>query len=100
MTAYVLLEIQVTDMAAMADYREIAQKAVAEFGGEYLMINARPEAVEGTWDGAKGLTLLSFSSVEQARAWYNSDTYAPGIEIAKKATVRRLAILPGFGEAV
>lgn len=98
MTAYVLLEIQVTDMAAMADYREIAQKAVAEFGGEYLMINAKPESVEGTWDGTKGLTMLAFGSMEQARAWYNSDTYAPGIEIARKATIRRLAILPGLGE--
>jgi uncharacterized protein (DUF1330 family) len=98
MTAYVLLEIEVTDLAALSEYREIGQKAVAEFGGEYLMVNAKPEAVEGTWDGTKGLTLLSFSSMEKARAWYNSDTYAPGIEIAKKAMIRRVAILPGLGE--
>ncbi|MEU6851117.1 DUF1330 domain-containing protein [Actinacidiphila alni] len=100
MTAYVLLEIEVTDMSALAEYREIGQKAVAEFGGDYLAVNAKAEALEGSWDGTKGYTLLAFDSVEKARAWHDSDTYAPGKAIAERAMIRRVTILPGLGEAV
>lgn len=99
MTAYVLLEIEVTDLGALADYRDIARQAVAEFGGDYLAINAGPESFEGSWDGTKRFTLLTFGSMEKARAWYTSDSYAPGIAIAKKAMIRRIALLPGLDEA-
>ncbi|MEV6011144.1 DUF1330 domain-containing protein [Streptomyces sp. NPDC051976] len=99
MTAYVLIEVELIDLEAMGEYRELARKAVAEFDGQFLAVNAAPEPVEGDWDPKKNFTLLSFPSMERARAWYDSDTYAPGKEIAKRATLRRISYLTGLDEA-
>ena len=99
MTAYVLVEVELIDLEAMGEYRELARKSVAEFDGQFLAVNSAPESVEGDWSPKKRFTLISFSSVEQARAWYSSETYAPGKEIAKRATLRRMSFLPGLYEA-
>ncbi len=40
-----------------------------------------------------GEYFLAFGSREQARAFYESDTYTPAIAIAAKCMVRRLAIV-------
>lgn len=95
MTAYVLAEVEVTEPESAADYRRIAAAAIDQYGGRYLVRNEVPEPVEGEWPAARRVVLLEFDTIERARDWYSSDAYAPGIKVAQRAMIRRIALLPG-----
>jgi len=42
MSAYVISEVDVRDAAGFEDYRTIAAKAIAQYGGRYLVRVAPP----------------------------------------------------------
>src|SRR5260370_6403894 len=47
MSAYVVLQIEVTDAEKLAQYREIATPIVQKYGGRYLARGGRMDVVEG-----------------------------------------------------
>jgi uncharacterized protein (DUF1330 family) len=97
MTAYLVSEIVTTDENLLAEYRTIARAAVAEFGGRYLVRNKTPEVLEGTLGEDVKLVILGFDTLDAARDFYHSPTYAPAIEIAKKCMSRRIVIVEDAG---
>ncbi|MDL5156131.1 DUF1330 domain-containing protein [Actinomycetospora termitidis] len=97
MTAYLLSEIVTTDENLLDEYRSIARQAVAEFGGRYLVRNRTPEVLEGELDDGVTVVVLGFDTLDDARAFYTSSTYAPAIEVARKCMSRRIVIVEGTG---
>ncbi|WPB89249.1 DUF1330 domain-containing protein [Streptomyces malaysiensis] len=95
MTAYLASEIVTHDPDLLEQYRTIARQAVAEFGGRYLVRNQTPEMLEGTIDDQVKVVILSFDSLDDARSFYHSETYAPAIEVAAKCMSRRILIVDG-----
>jgi uncharacterized protein (DUF1330 family) len=95
MPAYVIAEVEATRPDLIAEYRELARAAIAEFGGRYLVRNEVPEGLEGEWPPGKRLVVLEFPSAETAREWYRSPGYARALEISRTAMVRRVAIVDG-----
>ncbi|WPB89335.1 DUF1330 domain-containing protein [Streptomyces malaysiensis] len=95
MTAYLFSEIVTHDPTLLDEYRTIARKAVAEFGGSYLVRNQIPEILEGTVGDDVKVVILGFDTLDAARAFYRSDTYAPAIDVAAKCMSRRILIVDG-----
>ena len=95
MPAYVIAEVETTQPDLVAEYRDLARAAIAEFGGRYVVRNELPEGLEGEWPPGRRLVVLEFDSTERAREWYHSPSYAKALEISRKAMVRRVAILQG-----
>jgi len=76
MTAYVILDIEVTDPEGYKEYAKLAPEAVKLYGGKYIVRGGTSETLEGNWR-AKRLVILEFPSAEQAKKWLDSPEYAP-----------------------
>jgi uncharacterized protein (DUF1330 family) len=94
MTAYVIVEVEVTDPVGYEDYKKLAPPAVALYGGEYLARGGKNEALEGGWQ-AERLVILKFPSVENAKAWLNSPEYAPARELRHQYAKSRMVVVEG-----
>ncbi len=76
MSAYVIVDIDVTDAEGYQEYVKLAPPTVSLYGGRYLARGGKNEVLEGTWQ-PKRLVILEFASSDKARAWLNSPEYTP-----------------------
>jgi len=75
MSAYCLFDIlEVTNPAAMNDYRTRVVPIVEKFGGRYVVAGGKLDVVEGSWRPAFPV-IIQFPSLEHAHNWYNSADY-------------------------
>jgi uncharacterized protein (DUF1330 family) len=74
--AYAIAQIAVSDMEALGRYREHAGAALARHGGTILAAGPRPELLEGEGPAPDTMALISFPSLEAARAWIGDPALA------------------------
>lgn len=74
MTAYVVLDIQVTDPDKFARYRELAPPTIAAYGGRYIARGGATELMEGSRTPNR-VVILEFPTVDKAKAWLESPEY-------------------------
>jgi uncharacterized protein (DUF1330 family) len=94
MSAYVIVDIDVTDPQEYAEYIKLAPAAVKVMGGKYLARAGRTEVFEGSWI-PKRLVILEFESVDKARAWLESDEYRPAREMRHRAAITNMVAIEG-----
>jgi uncharacterized protein (DUF1330 family) len=92
--AYIVGQIDITDMAAYERYRDQVPATVAQYGGEYLVRGGRHEGLEGDAPRSR-MVMLKFPSYEQAQAWYNSAEYKPLAELRQSASDGQLVLVEG-----
>ena len=73
-TAYIIVDMQVTDMAQYRQYMAEAPAVVAAAGGEYLVRGGRFETLEGQWQPSR-IAMLRFPDYAAAKAFYDSEMY-------------------------
>ena len=95
MAAYVIAEVEITDPKAYEEYRKIAPAAIARYGGRYLVRGGAVESKEGGWNPAR-VVVLEFPTMEQARKWYHSPEYAPGLAIRTRAGKTKMIFAEGI----
>jgi uncharacterized protein (DUF1330 family) len=96
MTAYVISEVEVHDVASMEQYRELAQASIESHGGRYVARAALPEAAEGDWSPRRRLVIVEFPDMDTARRWYASEEYAKALAFRNRALSRRLLFVDGL----
>ena len=74
MAAYVIVDLDVTDPARYAEYRQRVPATVAAYGGRFLVRGGEHQVVEGNWHPRR-LVVLEFPSLAKAREWYDSEEY-------------------------
>jgi uncharacterized protein (DUF1330 family) len=94
MPAYVFSEVEVRDAAGFEAYRTIAAKAIAHFGGRYLVRGGAASVAEGG-PPPKTLIVVEFPSMERLREWYVSPEYAEALKVRQTAFERRLIFVEG-----
>ena len=72
--AYIIVDMQITDMAQYQQYMAVAPAAVAAAGGEYLVRGGRFETLEGQWQPSR-IAMLRFPSFDAAKAFYDDEMY-------------------------
>jgi uncharacterized protein (DUF1330 family) len=96
MTAYLIVEENVTDPEGFQKYRKGGvATTIQHFGGKIIAAGGTSETLEGDWHPNR-LVILAFESVEQAKRWYNSQEYAPLKEIRLKATNSQAVLAQGI----
>ncbi len=95
MTAYVIVDIEVTDPEGYAEYKSLAPAAVALYGGKYIARGGQTETLEGDWQ-PKRLVILEFPSFEQAKAWLNSPEYAPARALRHRYAKSSMVVIEGM----
>ena len=94
MAAYVIGEIEVTDLAVYDDYRRQVPATIAKYGGKFAVRGGKCEPLEGGWS-PKRLVVVEFPSLEQALKWYRSPEYAPLIALRQRASRGKLVAVEG-----
>jgi uncharacterized protein (DUF1330 family) len=95
MTAYVIVDIEVTDPAGYEEYRKLAAPAVEAYGGRFLVRGGTTTTLEGDWR-PKRLVVLEFPSVQRAQAWWTSDTYRAARAIRERTAATNLIVAEGI----
>ncbi|MBK6293920.1 MAG: DUF1330 domain-containing protein [Rhodoferax sp.] len=72
--AYIIVDMQISDLEQYKQYMAEAPAAVAAAGGEYLVRGGRFETMEGDWQPSR-IAMLRFPSFEIAKAFYDGEMY-------------------------
>ena len=75
--AYIIVDMQISNMEQYRQYMAEAPAAVAAAGGEYLVRGGRFETMEGQWQPSR-IAMLRFPSYETAKAFYDGERDVPG----------------------
>ena len=97
MPAYLVSDLTVRNTEAFETYRTRAAKAIAQYGGRYLVRGGDIQTLEGQWK-PRSLVIVEFPSMEQARARYKSPEYATALEFHDIALERNLILEDGYRE--
>jgi len=94
MTAYVIVDIEVTNPAGYQEYVKLAPATVTLYGGEYMARGGRTEILEGDWSPNR-LVILKFESVDQARRWLESPEYSQIRALRHKYARSKMVVIEG-----
>ena len=94
MSAYVILDIDVTDPVRFEEYRKLSTAAAAAFGARFIVRGGKTEVWEGDWH-PKRFVILEFESAERARAWYDSDLYRPARQLREASARSKMILVDG-----
>jgi len=97
--AYSVTEVEVLDPDGFKRYRQLAQAAVAQYGGRFLVQGAEPIVAEGDWPSQQRLVVIEFPNMDQLRTWYDSTEYRIARSVARTALRRRLLFVEGVKNA-
>ena len=98
MSAYVISEVDVKDAVGFEAYRTIAAKAIAQYGGRYLVRGGAAEVAEGG-PPPNNIIVVEFPSMARLREWYASPEYAQALKVRATALDRRLIFVEGVAPA-
>lgn len=95
MAAYLVVEITVKDAVTYERYKQLAPPSIAAYGGRYLVRGGKTETLEGEWQPAR-FVILEFSSVQQARAWWESPEYAEAKALRQASADTEMILVEGL----
>lgn len=94
MTAYVIVEIEVTDPAGYEDYKKQAPAAVAAYDGKFIVRGGNCATLEGSWQPQR-MVVLQFPSVARARQWWASAEYSAAKALRQRTARTRMIVVEG-----
>jgi uncharacterized protein (DUF1330 family) len=97
---YLIVEASVTDAAAYEIYKGLAQAAIAQYGGRYLVRGGEMEVLEGKWTALPRLVIVEFESPEQARRFYHSPEYQAARKAREQAAEMNMLVVTGIDNPV
>jgi len=94
MSAYVIARIEVTDWDRYQEYIKASPSAIASYGGRFIARGGRMATLEGPGETGR-VVLVEFPSLEQARAWYDSEEYRAARELRSGAAEASIIAIEG-----
>lgn len=74
MSAYFVVELEVTNMSGMEPYRAAVGATIEQYGGRFLARAGKTELIEGGPE-PKRIVIIEFSDAAGFKRWYNSPEY-------------------------
>jgi len=95
MAAYVIVDLNVKDDAALASYRRAVPATVEKYGGRFIVRAGACEVLEGDWT-PKRMVVLEFPSMDALKRWYRSDDYKPLLAERQRYSTADLIAVEGI----
>jgi uncharacterized protein (DUF1330 family) len=96
MSAYLIVDVEVTNPESFEKYRELAPATITKHGGRFLVRGgAKVEVLEGKWT-PKGVVVIEFPSMDALKRWYDSPEYKPLRELRQASSVGNLIAVEGI----
>lgn len=96
MAAYFVVELEITNQAGMAPYREAVPATLAQYGGRFLARGGATELIEGSLE-PKRIVILEFADADALKRWYNSPEYQKILPGRLANSTSRAFIVEGAG---
>jgi uncharacterized protein (DUF1330 family) len=94
MSAYVVLDIEITDPEGFARYKGMATGTIGLYGGRYLARGGATEILEGDWNPGR-VVILEFDSIARAREWLESPEYRDARRLRHQAARTNMIVVEG-----
>jgi uncharacterized protein (DUF1330 family) len=94
MSAYVIVETDVSDPEQYERYKAAATGAVAAAGGGYIVRGGELTVLEGDWQPSR-LVVLEFEDLAAAERWYHSERYQEARKLREGAARLRMVAVQG-----
>jgi uncharacterized protein (DUF1330 family) len=95
MSAYVIVEIDVTDPVGYEEYKKQAGASVAQHGGKYIVRGGKTEVLEGDWK-PKRIVVLQFESMQRAKEWLNCEEYREPRKMRHRTAKTNMILVEGL----
>ena len=95
MSAYIIVEIEVTDPVGYEEYKKMAGATVAKYGGRYIVRGGASETLEGDWR-PKRIVILEFESVQRAKEWLNCAEYEEPRKMRHRTAKTKMVVVEGI----
>ena len=95
MSAYIIVQINITNKEPYKEYLNQVTSIVKKFGGEYIIRGGKYKTMLGKWDYERTV-VIKFPSYSIAIQWYNSEEYAPVKKIREDNSDGNLIIIEGL----
>jgi uncharacterized protein (DUF1330 family) len=92
--AYVVVDVERTDLERAARYSELSGPSVQRHGGRFVARGGAITVLEGDWRPER-LVVIEFESVEAAHEWYESEDYRVARAVREGAGLWRMVIVDG-----
>lgn len=91
MTAYVVIDLDVTDPQGFQEYRDQARALLKKYGARNVLTDGNPLMLEG--EGApRTLVVHEFPSMEAVRQFWDSPEYQPLKELRRRHARVRVVV--------
>lgn len=94
MSAYIIVDVKVTDPHTYQGYTKLVPATVEAYGGKFIVRGGKAENLEGDWQPNR-VVVLEFESIEQAKAWWNSDEYREPKALRQSASHAQMIVVEG-----
>ena len=86
MTAYLMVQMTVSDPAQYQAYVKAVVPLIERHGGKFVIRGGTVEALEGRHDGRR-MVVFEFPSMEALKGFWNSPEYVPVKKLRENAAV-------------
>jgi uncharacterized protein (DUF1330 family) len=94
MSAYVIVEVEITDPVEYEEYKKLTPGSIAPFGGKFIVRGGKTETMEGDWNPER-IVVLEFPTLEKAKDWYYSPVYQKAKLIRQSASNAKMIFVEG-----
>lgn len=94
MSAYMIVQMEITDPTQYEKYKQAVPKVIEQYGGTYLVRGGDVEVLEGGHDGRR-IVIFEFPSMERIREFFHSPEYAPVKKLREHSAILDVWAVPG-----
>ena len=95
MSAYIIVQVEVTDPEGFARYRTMGPATLEAYGGKYIVRGGAMETLEGDWQPPR-VVVIEFESVDQAKRWWDSDEYREARDLRQATSNTNMIVVEGY----
>ena len=95
MPAYMIVDVDIRDLARYEDYKRQVPALIARHGGEYLVRGGAHEVIEGDWTPTR-MVLFRFPSRASIRAFMDDPDYRPLAALRHEIANSRIIAVDGI----
>jgi uncharacterized protein (DUF1330 family) len=95
MSVYIIATIEILDPEQYKKYEEGFKASLSEFPGEIVLVEQKPQVLEGVWPHTRTV-VMRFPSEEVAKGWYESAAYQELAKLRFKAANTNLILARGL----
>ena len=94
MSAYIIVEIEITDPVGYEEYKKRRPRLVHKYDGKYIVRGGKTEVLEGDWK-PKRIVMLEFPTMERAKEWLNCEEYREPRKIRHRTAKTNMLVVEG-----